>query len=164
MPACTSATLVEDQLTDPKTITALGLGTVRFEYAQWVNRDEEDLAMAKTNEASWIHALGGAFLARVAERGFSGTENQTRVDVTVLDLDPGSRSTRFWIGFGAGSGTAAVRADAAGHGSFRMNGTITHGDWGGDFVRVMEKLGSAIAEHLVKLAKGTSEASTGPDS
>lgn len=66
--ACaTSSQLVEDNLTTPEAITAVGLGTVRFDYAQWTNQDEKDVAKAKDNEAAWSKVLGDAFLARAGK-------------------------------------------------------------------------------------------------
>ena len=138
------------------------VGDVRFDYSKWKLEDADSLAMAKTNEAAWMHALGGAMLQHAAAQSFSAAGSPTRVDVTVVDLDPGSKSTRFWIGFGAGSGTAALQVDVADHGSFRMNGSISWGSWGGDFVDLMEVLGGAVADHIVKRARGTDPSYT-PD-
>lgn len=149
--ACaTSSQLVEDNLTSPEAITAVGIGTVRFDYAQWTNKDEKDVAKAKENEAAWAKVLGDAFLARATKKGLGGLDNRTMVDITIVDLDPGSRAARYWVGFGAGTGTISAKAEPAGHGSFRMNGKITGGAWGGNFTNVLEELGEAIADHLVE--------------
>lgn len=148
----TSSQLIEDSLTTPDAVAAVSLGQVRFDYAQWTNRDEKDVATAKQHEATWAKALGDAFLARANRRGLGGTEGRAAVDITIIDLEPGSRAARYFVGFGAGSGLIAAKVDVAGHGSFRMNGKITGGAWGGNFVGVMEELGESIADHLAKRA------------
>ncbi len=148
----TSSQLVEDSLTAPAAIAAVGLGQVRFDYSQWTNKDDKEVATAKQNEAAWAKALGDAFLARANKRGLGGVDNRTKVDITIVDLEPGSRAARYFVGFGAGSGVITAKVDAEGHGTFRMNGKITGGAWGGNFVNVMEELGQSIADHFAERA------------
>jgi hypothetical protein len=146
----TSSRLVEDSLTSPGSIAAVGLGTVRFDYSGWANRDQSDHDTAKQNEAAWTKALGDAFLARAAKLGMGGADNRTPVDITIVDLDPGNRAQRSDFGFGDGTGMVTALVEPHGHGSFRMNGKIGVGAWGGDFTNVMEKLGKEIADHLAE--------------
>ncbi|MBK8098167.1 MAG: DUF4410 domain-containing protein [Planctomycetes bacterium] len=147
--AChTSADVIEDNLITPESIQAVALGTIRFDYSSWTNRDEKDIAKSKEHEAGWSKALGDAFLAQIRERGLGSTEVRTPVDITIIDLDPGSQAARAWVGFGAGTGRITAQVAPSTHGSFRMNGKITGGSWGGRFEDVMATLGEAIADHL----------------
>jgi hypothetical protein len=146
----TSSNLMEDRLTEPAAITAVELGTVRFDYAKWTTQDADQIATARKHEAEWSKALGEAFVARAQRRGLGGDGPRSRIDVTITDLDPGSRSARMWVGFGAGSGRITAEAQVAEHGSFRMSSKISGGAWGGNFAGVMEELGASLAEHIAK--------------
>jgi len=149
--ACgTSSRLIEDNLTEAASIHGVTLGVVRFDYSRWTNRDERDRTTAKDNEAAWAKALGDAFLARATERGFATGSDRTPVDITIIDLDPGEHTQRSDYGVDDGTGTVSALVEPQGHGSFRMNGKIGVGAWGGDFVRVLDKLGKEIADHLIK--------------
>lgn len=152
--ACaTSADVIEDSLTTPESIQAATLGAIRFDYARWTNRDDKDIAKAKEHEAGWSKALGDAFLAQIRERGLGSGENRTPVDITIVDLDPGSQAARAWVGFGAGTGSITALVEPSTHGSFRINGKITGGSWGGRFEDVMATLGETIADHLADRAQ-----------
>jgi hypothetical protein len=149
--ACgTTSRLVEDSMSSPRSIQSVGLGNVRFDYSKWANRDERDHATAKENEATWAKALGDAFLQRATQLGMGGADNRTQVDITIVDLDPGTKVQRSGIGVGDGTGTVTAVVEPRGHGSFRMNGEIGVGAWGGDFVKVLEKLGREAADHLAE--------------
>ncbi len=149
--ACgTSHRLIEDHLKEAGSIRGVALGTVKLDYARWANRDQADHDAAKANEAAWAKAVGDAFLARATQRGFAGGDDRTVVDITIVDLDPGHHPYRSDFGASDGTGIVSALVEPRGHGSFRMNGRITVGAWGGDFVRVLEKLGKEIADHLVK--------------
>ncbi len=149
--ACgTSSRLIEDNMTASREIAAVGLGEVRFDYGRWTNRDERDIATARANEAVWQKAIGDAFLARATHHGMTGGDNRTLVDITVVDLDPGNRVQRSGVGIGDGTGMVTAIVEPRGHGSFRLDGEIGVGAWGGDFERVLEKLGREAADHLAK--------------
>ena len=149
--ACgTSSRLVEDGITRPMEIGAVGLGDIRFDYSSWTNRDERDHDTARQNETVWARALGDAFLARATDLGMGGGDDRTLVDITIVDLDPGNRVQRSGLGFGDGKGMVTAIVEPRGHGSFRMNGEIGVGAWGGDFVAVLEKLGREAADHLAE--------------
>lgn len=148
--ACgTSHRLIEDNLKEARSIRSVALGTVKFDYARWANRDQRDHDAAKANEAAWAKAVGDAFLARATQRGFASGDDRTVVDITIIDLDPGKHPYRSEYGADDGTGIVSALVEPRGHGSFRMDGKITVGGWGGDFVRVLEKLGKEIADHLV---------------
>ncbi|MBL8726097.1 MAG: DUF4410 domain-containing protein [Planctomycetes bacterium] len=144
----TSSQLVEDRLLDAAGVAAVELGTVRLDYAQWSKQDAKVLDKAKQQESAWTKALGDAFLARANKRGLGNGTDRVRVDITVVDLDPGSQAARYFVGFGAGTGRISAQVDVAGHGSFRMNAKITGGAWGGGFEGVLEELGASAANHL----------------
>lgn len=150
----TSSRLVEDRLTDPRAIAAVELGTVRFDYAKWANHDARDQDTAKKNEAAWSKAIGDAFLARATQRGIAAGEPRTRVDITIVDLDPGKNAQRSEFGADDGVGIVKALVEPQGHGSFRIDGRIGVGGWGGEFDRVLDKLGKEIADHLVKRRRG----------
>jgi hypothetical protein len=150
--ACgTSSRLIEDNVTTPRSISTVGLGEVRFDYSRWANRDENDVATARQNEAAWEKIIGDAFLARATHHGMTGGENRTLVDITVVDLDPGTHVQRSGVGFGDGTGRVTAVVEPRGHGSFRIDGEIGVGAWGGDFPKVLEKLGREAADHLAKV-------------
>jgi hypothetical protein len=149
--ACgTSSRLVEDGMTQPMEIAAVGLGDVRFDYSSWTNRDQRDHDTAKQNEAVWSRTIGDAFLARATALGLGGGDNRTLVDITIVDLDPGNRVQRSGLGFGDGKGIVTAVVAPRGHGSFRLNGEIGVGAWGGDFAAVLEKLGREAADHIAE--------------
>lgn len=150
----TSARLIEDRLTDPTAIAAVELGTVRFDYSRWANHDARDIAKAKENEAAWSKTIGDAFLARATHRGLASGESRTRVDITIVDLDPGKNPERSGVGTDDGVGTVTALVEPAGHGSFRIDARISIGAWGGEFDRVLEKLGKEIADHFAKRQRG----------
>jgi hypothetical protein len=150
----TSSRLIEDRLTDPRAIASVELGTVRFDYAKWANHDARDHDTAKKNEAAWSKAIGDAFRARATQRGLSEGEPRTRVDITIVDLDPGKNAQRSQYGADDGVGIVSALVEPQGHGSFRIDGRIAVGGWGGEFDRVLEKLGKEIADHLVKRQRG----------
>ena len=153
--ACgTSSRLIEDNVTTPRAIATVGLGEVRFDYSRWANHDENDLSTARQNEDAWEKTIGDAFLARATQKGMTGGENRTMVDITVVDLDPGTKAQRSGVGFGDGTGKVTAVVEPRGHGSFRIDGRIGVGGWGGEFDRVLEKLGKEIADHLVKRRRG----------
>jgi hypothetical protein len=149
-----SSRLIQDNLTEPAAILAVELGTVRFDYSRWTNPDKADHEIARVNEGAWCKALGDAFLARATRRGLGGTQQRTRVDITIIDLDPGDREKRENLVQGEGAGTVSALVEPQGRGSFRMNGKLTGGFGGGEFANVMEKLGTEIADHLAKRAHG----------
>jgi hypothetical protein len=152
--ACgSSSRLIQDNLTGADEIVAVELGTVSFDYARWTNPDKAEHEVARVNEGAWCKTLGDAFLARAYRRGLGGVEHRTRVDITIVDLDPGDREKRESFALGEGAGTVTALVEPRGHGSFRMNGKISGGLAGGDFANVMEKLGAEIADHLAKRAR-----------
>lgn len=149
----TSSQLVEDRLTDATSVVAVELGSVRLDYAQWSKQDAKVLDKARQHESEWTRALGDAFLARANKRGLGTGEPRSRVDISVVDLDPGSQAARYWVGFGAGTGRISALVTVAGHGSYRMNAKITGGAWGGSFEGVLKELGESAADHLAKAQK-----------
>jgi hypothetical protein len=150
--ACgTTSRLIEDNVTSPRAIATVGLGEVRFDYSRWANRDENELTTARQNEAAWQKIIGDAFLARATRHGMTGGENRTLVDITVVELDPGNTTQRSGVGIGDGTGRVSAVVEPRGHGSFRLDSEIGVGAWGGDFTKVLEKLGTEAADHLAKL-------------
>jgi hypothetical protein len=149
----TSSQLVEDRLHDAAGVAAVELGMVRLDYSQWSKQDGKVLDKAKEHEAGWTRALGDAFLARANKRGLGNGTDRARVDITIVDLDPGSQAARYFVGFGAGTGKISALVDVAGHGSFRMNAKITGGAWGGSFEGVLKELGASAADHLADAKK-----------
>lgn len=150
--ACSTTTrLIQDDLVEPQNVHGVGLGTVRFDYAAWTNTNAKDLDTAKENEAEWSQRLGTAFQAEATKLGIAGAgENAAKVDITITDLDPGSRAKRMWVGFGAGTGRIRSQVEVGGHGSFQLDGQIKGGAWGGDFGHVLDALGTNIAKHLAQ--------------
>ena len=110
-----------------------------------------DVKKARESEAEWAKAIGDAFAERVAGK-FPGGGEPVKVDIAVIDLDPGSKAARFWVGYGAGTGMIVADVTVAGHGSFRISGKITGGWFGGSFLGILRKLGREIADHLAERA------------
>jgi hypothetical protein len=150
----TTSRLIEDKLTDPAAIGAVELGTVSFDYTKWANHDANDLASAKQHESAWSKTIGDAFLARATHRGLTNGAQHTRIDITIVDIDPGKHTERSEFGAGDGTGIVKALVEPQGHGSFRIDGRISVGAWGGEFDRVLEKLGKEIADHLAKRRHG----------
>jgi hypothetical protein len=150
--ACTtSSKVLKDDLTTPGDLRAPALGAVTFRFDDWVNAEANDVKKARESEAEWAKAIGDAFAERVAGK-FPGGGEPVKVDIAVIDLDPGSKAARFWVGYGAGTGMIVADVTVAGHGSFRISGKITGGWFGGSFLGILRKLGREIADHLAERA------------
>lgn len=149
----TSSQLVDDRLSDAASIAAVDVGLVNFDYASWTTTKEEVMSLVRERRREWERALQDAFLAEANARGLGGGERQrVRVDITIDDLDPGSRAARYWLGMGAGEGFVCATAHVRGHGEFRMRAAVIGGMWGGDFESAMAELGEAMAGHLADQA------------
>ena len=146
----TSSDLIEDRLTGLDSLVAVEVGEVRFDYEQWTKTEEKNLEEARKHEAEWSRALRDAFLAEATGRGLGQGAERSRVDITVTDLNPGSRAARFWVGMGAGAGNVSATAKIDGHGEVSMRAKIIGGSWGGDFTATFEELGEAIAERIAE--------------
>lgn len=89
--------------------------------------------------------------ALLGDKGFSRGQGLS-VSYRFVEGDPGSRGSRFWIGFGLGEGTIAVEAtfrDAAGRELRRTKhvGTVTGGGFGGSYANAFERAATELAEH-----------------
>jgi hypothetical protein len=150
----TSSRVAEDALVDPTAIRAVTVGAVRFDYAVWTNQSEKDIASAKENEAAWSKQIAEEVTERAGKRGLGGGDGARRLDITIVNLDPGSRAARQWVGMGAGAGVIAAKVEIEGHGSFRIDSKITGGAWGGNFRGVLAELGEEIVDHLADRREG----------
>jgi hypothetical protein len=147
----TSSKVLKDELTTPGDLRAPALGAVTFRFDDWINAEASDVTKARAAEAEWAKAIGEAFTERAA-RKFPGGGEPAKVDIAIIDLDPGSKAARFWVGYGAGTGMIVADVTVAGHGTFRISGKITGGWFGGSFLVVLRKLGREIADHLAERA------------
>lgn len=147
----TSSKVLKDELTTPGDLRAPALGAVTFRFDDWINAEAGDVTKARAAEAEWAKAIGEAFTERAA-RKFPGGGEPAKVDIAIIDLDPGSKAARFWVGYGAGTGMIVADVTVAGHGTFRISGKITGGWFGGSFLVVLRKLGREIADHLAERA------------
>ena len=150
--ACaTSSKVLQDDLTTPADLRAPALGAVTFRFDDWANAEPYDVQKARENEAEWVKTIGEAFSERAA-RKFPGGGEPSKVDIAIIDLDAGSKTARYFVGFGAGAGMIVADVTVAGHGSFRITSKVSGGWFGGSFLTALRKLGREIADHLAERA------------
>ena len=127
------------------------LSEVHFDYDAWTNTDEEDMTEVKGKEAGWRAIIERAFRERAQDLDLEGGDGpNVSVELRIIDLDQGSQAARYWIGFGAGSGSLKATVNAGEYGSCEAEGRISGGSFGGDFDGVLENLGEAVAEAIAE--------------
>jgi hypothetical protein len=150
--ACaTSSKVLQDDLANPGGLRAPTLGAVTFRFDEWANAEPYDVQKARECEAEWATTIGEAFAKRAGRR-FPGGGELAKVDIAIVDLDAGSKTARYFVGFGAGAGMIVADVAVAGHGSFRITSKVTGGWFGGSFKTALRKLGDDIADHLAERA------------
>lgn len=147
----TSSKVLEDKLTTPGDLRAPALGAVTFRFDEWANAEPYDVQKARECEAEWAKAIGEAFTERT-KRKFPGGGEPAKVDIAIIDLDAGSKTARYFVGFGAGAGMVVADVTVAGHGTFRITSKVSGGWFGGSFLTALRKLGREIADHLAERA------------
>jgi hypothetical protein len=99
----------------------------------------------------------GPFTTVSLDNGSPIPEGAIIIEGTFTDLDPGSKSKRYWGGFGAGKGVVAIAGtirDPAGNvlAEFRQRRLTVMGVFGGDYESKMkadlDNLGEDIAKFL----------------
>jgi hypothetical protein len=106
-------------------------------------------------ESDWIEAIKAGFQNEAEDLGIAG--GTIPVEFRITRCHPGSKSQRFWVGFGAGKGYLESTVSVAGHGELQIEGSVSGGVFdGGSFGSVCEKAGRAAAR-AIEEARGKQE-------
>jgi len=100
------------------------------------------------SDAKWLDEIKRGFEEEAEDLGIQG--GQIPVEIRVTCCRPGSKALRYWIGFGAGTGSLAAKAGLLGHGELEIVGSVSFGLFGGDFDTVCEKAGRAVAQAIAE--------------
>jgi hypothetical protein len=133
--ACASASVADNRLTSVPADAKVSLTGVHVNTPEAVKSEDE-----------WVAAIRRGFEDEAAELGIDG--GSLAVDVVVTTCNPGSKSARYWVGFGAGKGKLELTATLSGHGEVVVNGSVTMGWTGGSFEDVCEEAGAAAARAI----------------
>jgi hypothetical protein len=123
----------------------VNLSAVTFAYDKWSKSDEKFLKKMKEKEARWRELITDNFNAKANSLGLNeGSGATVPVEITIIDLNPGSRAGRMFFGGLGGAGIISAMAKA-GEGTIYASGELTGGNYGGNFDSVIKALGRDIA-------------------
>ncbi len=146
--SCSSYKLRNDTLAIPKG-AVVRLAKVSFDYASWSVQESKHMNKWRAKEASWRNSITSGFTARARElKLHEGSGPHVGLTIRVVDLDPGSKAARYWVGLGAG--VLSAKIDAGTYGGIEANGKISGGFFGGDFAAMVRELGVRVAEVAAK--------------